>query len=185
MRPQDESAWLTSLTIVLGAALLCTSCGRGLPTEPVFIVGRSTTHHSPDGRVYTCLGAKTSMRAGDREIALMHILILPPATQDLVDATTALDEGVPEVLRFDWRFSVDTTAKLTFSYDPEMHAVTVAGHRYPLSKGNLFVVTISDKGSPEVRQLGRTLFECLEAREALATFKRELPNSERVHKIRE
>ncbi len=46
----------------MSVALVCTSCGHGLPNEPVFIASRSTTQHSPDGRVYTSLGAKTSMR---------------------------------------------------------------------------------------------------------------------------
>lgn len=174
-----------SITVPIIAALVCISCGRGLPKESVFIVGRSATKHSPDGRVYTSLGAKVSMRAEDREIGLMHLLVLPPAHEDLVDSHATLDEGVPEVLRFEWQLSNGTTARLTNSYDPEAHVMTVSGRRYPLSEGNLFLAQMNDQGTLEFRQLRRTLFQCLEASEALAAFKRELPNNERLQKMRE
>jgi hypothetical protein len=179
------SAALTRMAVVVAVALFCTSCGHGLPNEPVFIVGRSTTQDSPDGTVYTSLGAKVSMRTGDPEIGLMHILILPPAGHELVHATAALHEGVPEVLRFEWQFSNGVTANLAISHDAEKHIVSVSGKHYSLSKGNLFVAQASDKGGLEFRQLSRTLFECLDARKALAAFKRELPGDERVRKINE
>jgi hypothetical protein len=125
------------------------------------------------------------MRAGDPEIGLMHVLILPPADHELVRSTAALDEGAPEILRFEWQFSDGTTAKLAISHDVETHVVSVSGQHFPLSKGNLFVAQANDKGAIEFRQLSRTLFECLEARKALAAFKRELPTNERVQKIHE
>ena len=185
MRPSHDSNSLALLAALLTAALVCTSCRHGLPNEAVFIVERSTTQHAPNGRVYTSLGANVSMRAGDPEIGLMHILILPPAGQELVESHAKLDEGVPQVLRFEWQFSSGTAARLTNSYDPQTHVVTVSGHHYLLSKGNLFVAQVGDRGSVEFRQLGRTAFWCVQAQEALATFKRELPNNERLHSIHE
>jgi hypothetical protein len=125
------------------------------------------------------------MRAGDPKIGLMHILILPPAGQALVESHAELDEGVLQVLRFEWQFSSGTAARLTNSYDPQTHVVSVLGHHYPLSKGNLFVAQVSDRGSLEFRQLGRTAFGCLQAQEALAAFKRELPNNERLDRMHE
>jgi hypothetical protein len=176
---------LRPMAAVIAAGLLCTSCGRGLPSEPVFILARSTTPDSPNGRVYTSLGGKTSMRAGDPEIGLLHILILPPADHELVHSTATLDEGAPEILRFEWQFSNGTTANLAISHDPQTHVVSVAGQHFPLAKGNLFVAQPNDKGALEFHQLSRTLFECVEARKALAAFKRELPSNERVQKIQE
>ncbi len=185
MRSRHYSTELRSMAAALAAGLFCISCGHGLPSEPVFITGRSTTQDSPNGRVYTSLGAKASMRAGDSEIALMHVLILPPADHELVRSTAALDEGTPETLRFEWQFSNGTTAKLAISHDAEKHVVTVSGQHFRLSKGNLFVAQASDKGEIEFRQLSRTLFECLDAGKALAAFKRELPANEKVQKIHE
>jgi hypothetical protein len=115
----------------------------------------------------------------------MHVLILPPADHELVGSTAALDEGSPEILRFEWQFSNVAAAKLAISHDAETHVVTVSGQHYPLSKGNLFVAQANDQGVIEFRQLSRTLFECLEARKALAEFKRALPSNERVQKINE
>jgi hypothetical protein len=185
MRSPYRSTGFTSMAAVIAAGLLCTSCGHGLPSEPVFIIGRSTTQDSPNGRVYTSLGGKASMRAGDPEIGLMHVLILPPADHTLVRSTAALDEGAPEILRFEWEFSNGTTGKLAITHDAETHVVSVSGQHYPLSKGNLFVAQTNDKGAIEFRQLSRTLFQCLEARKALAEFKRELSSNQQVQKIHE
>ena len=185
MRSGHHSAELRSMAAALATGLLCLSCGHGLPNEPVFIIGRSTTQDSPYGRVYTSLGGKVSMQAGDPEIGLMHVLILPPSDHELVRSTAALEEGAPEILRFEWEFSNGKAAKLAISHDSEKHVVSVSGQHYPLSKGNLFVAQANDQGAIEFRQLSRTLFECLEAGKALAEFKREFPTNERVQKIHE
>jgi hypothetical protein len=129
------------------------------------------------------LGGKASMRAGEPEIGLMHILILPPAGQVLVDSRAAVEEGVPEILRFEWQFSNGTVAKLAISHDPKTHVLSVTGQHYPLSKGNLFLAQANDQGALEFRQLRRTRFECLEASQALAEFKRDFPSDERVQEI--
>jgi len=185
MRFDGACKLLRPMAAVIAVGLICTSCGHGLLNEPVFIIGRSTTQDSPDGSVYTSLGGKASMRASDPEIGLMHVLILPPPNHELVHSTAALDEGAPEILRFEWQFSNGTTAKLAISHDAEKHVASVSGQHFPLSKGNLFLAQASDKGAIEFRQLSRTLFECLDARKALAAFKRELPGDERIQKIHE
>jgi hypothetical protein len=172
--------------IAFGFAFICTSCVHQLPNEPIVITGSSEIGGWPDGIVHTSLGAKQVMRAGEQEIGLLHILILPPTNAPLVTSSSRSDEGSPinpNTLWYEWHFVKNVTIKLMVFYYPTEHAVGIGERHYQLTKGNLFVVDVKAANEVDFRQLHRTMFECREPREALKVFKSELPDNERVQRI--
>jgi hypothetical protein len=169
------------LIIVLSVAFV--GCAHRLPNENISIHGGAEIGGWPDGIVQTCWGAKQRMRAGERELGLIHLLILPPSGERLVTTSSGSDStSDPNVVWYEWMFPHDRTVRFAISYYPDGHVVSVQGRRYRLSKGNLFFADVRATDHIEFTQLHRTLFQSLKPEEALQVFLKELPLNERVQK---
>lgn len=155
---------------------------RSLPDERIIIHGGAQRGGFPTGFLQTVWGAKPHVQPGEGEIGLMHLLIFPPASAESDDSTIRGDTD-PNFLEFKWNLNEGKSVNLQILYYPGEHAIEVRGRQYKLSEGNLFVIKADSDDRVDVKQLQRTMFDCLNPGDTVRAFKSECKDDERVQRF--
>jgi hypothetical protein len=175
------------------AALFCASCDHGgkdplappaassvqLPDGRVTMGGGATRGGWPHPILESIYGGYDGMAADDKGLGLMYLVIIPPKDGRFSRRT---DTG-PNVMQFEWPSFVPPVT-LRILYDPLAHSIEISGDRYPLQRGNYFVIREQQGGGPNVKQLPEADFEAKRPAEALEVFKRKCKDVQEIQEMK-